>query len=71
MWWRVNGSLKVPADGTLPRGYIHTIRPPAGRERMQCGDETDTDSNAYLVIELQFVKVSQDGSISRIVHVPL
>ncbi|CAB3238928.1 unnamed protein product [Arctia plantaginis] len=38
---------------------------------MQCGDETDTDSNAYLVIEIQFVKVSQDGQISRIVSVPL
>lgn len=46
-------------------------RGPRARERMRPGDETDTDSNAYLVIELQFVKVSQDGRISRIVHVPL
>lgn len=38
---------------------------------MQSGDETDTDSNAYLVIEIQFVKVSQDGQISHIVSVPL
>ncbi|KAH9630642.1 hypothetical protein HF086_007066 [Spodoptera exigua] len=42
------------------------MRPHADCERMQCGDETDTDSNAYLVIEIQFVKVSQDGQISHI-----
>lgn len=35
---------------------------------MQRGDETDTVSNAYLVIELHFVKVSQVGCISRIVY---
>lgn len=42
----------------------HRTKPPhASRERMQCSDETDTDSNVYLVIELQYVKVSQDGNI--------
>lgn len=54
--------------GARVRSNHYTQRPHACRERMQCGDETDTDSNAYLVIELRLVKVSQDGHISRIVR---
>lgn len=55
--------------GLIPIGP-HTKRPLAARERMQRGDETDTDSNAYLVIELHFVKVSQVGCISRVLCTP-
>lgn len=51
--------------------YVHKKWPHADHERIQCGDETDTDSNAYLVIEIQFVKVSQDCHISLNVHVQL
>lgn len=64
------GVTARPAPYTIHPSTF-TLRSRAYCERMQCGDETDTDSNAYLVIELQLVKVSQDGHISRIVHVLL
>jgi hypothetical protein len=62
---------KIIVLGECVKSLYLQKRPHAHRERMQRGDETDTDSNAYLVIELQLVKVSQDGHISRIVHVLL
>ena len=62
--------ISIQLTGVI-RLSLHKTRPHADCERMQCGDETDTDSNAYLVIEIQFVKVSQDGQISHIVSVPL
>lgn len=71
-----------PAGGRVLRAPINyrgaqllkvaggTKAPHARRERMQCGDETDTDSNVDLVIELHHVKVSQDGGVLHCV-VPL